>query len=174
MTSPLGGGPRPVTSAPATTPPPNVVPGSVVSGTTPPTPTPQAPSTPKDGVAVQSIRSDGMTEDASGKMQEAKLKNEIGNVLNDSESDDIGQLKDAMHKMAEEFGPEVGEKMFNKLFMDPKSSAEYDKALTDAAKKYKELKKSNPSAAEDFKKEMACKMCEKINKTKNGEDDPGC
>lgn len=167
---------RPVNTTP--TPPtpstPNVVPGSVVSGNSAPTQTPQTPAPPKDGVAVQSIKSDGMTEDASGKMQEAKMKNEIGNVLGDDEKDDIGQLKDAMHKMAEEFGPEVGEKMFNKLFMDPKSSAEYDKALSEAAKKFKELKKSNPAAAEEFKKEMACKMCEKINKTKNGEDDPGC
>ncbi len=137
-------------------------------------PPPTAPSTPTDSANVKPVASDGMTADASGKIQEAKLGNEIGNVLGDDEKDDVGQLKDAMHKMAEEFGPEVGEKMFNKLFMDPKSSAEYDKALSEAAKKYKDLKKSDPAAAEAFKKDMACKMCEKINKTKNGEDDPGC
>ncbi|MBT9546890.1 MAG: hypothetical protein IV090_15990 [Candidatus Sericytochromatia bacterium] len=132
------------------------------------------PSAPTDTANVKPVATDGMTADASGKIQEAKLGSEIGNVLGDNENDDIGQLKDAMHKAAEEFGPEVGEKMFNKLFIDPKSSAEYDKGLAEAAKKYKELKKSDPAAAETFKKDMACKMCEKINKTKNGEDDPGC
>lgn len=142
----------------------------VANPQTPPT----TSSTPTDSANVKPVASDGMTADASGKMKEAKLSSEIGNILTDNENDDIGQLKDAMHKMAEEFGPEVGEKMFNKLFMDPKSSAEYDKALAEAAKKFKELKKSDPAAAEAFKKEMACKMCEKINKTKNGEDDPGC
>src|SRR3990167_4720 len=72
-----------------------------------------APSTPTDSANVKPVASDGMTADASGKIQEAKLGNEIGNVLGDDEKDDVGQLKDAMHKMAEEFGPEVGEKMFN-------------------------------------------------------------
>jgi hypothetical protein len=174
---------RPVSQTPMTPQPPaNVVPGSVVSGAA------NASKEIKNAIkeAAASLGKDNaekvlqrsshdMPKDASAEMQKAKLSNELNNVLKDADGDDVGQLKDAMHACACEcFGEDVGGKVFDKLFMDPKKSKEYDDAFKDAAKEYKELLKTDPTKAAEKAKNMATIIMQKIEKVKNGEDDPGC
>ncbi|PIQ26403.1 hypothetical protein COW36_14520 [bacterium (Candidatus Blackallbacteria) CG17_big_fil_post_rev_8_21_14_2_50_48_46] len=154
------------TQAPTNTPNPQQPPATST--------TPAPPAQTQDSANVNKIANDNLKNDASDTMQAAQLRSSLREVLNNKEPNDVDELKQVLMENAENcFGPEGGQKVFEKLFMDENSSKKYEGMLNDALNNYKELSK-DPAKAEGALKNMAEFLAKGAKGIKNGEDDPGC